>query len=98
MCTVKVLRQFGFDASLLRSAAVAVDAEALASTAMLFVRGAPSVIGQLVSQGTLPTDYQQVTIITLSISIVLILLLFIMLSLMIMIIIIIIIIFQVMMS
>jgi len=60
MCTVKVLRQFGFDASLLRSAAVAVDAETSSSTAMLFLRGAPSVIGQLVSQDTLPADYQQV--------------------------------------
>ena len=60
MGTVKVLRQFGFDASLLRSAAVAVEAEAPSSTAMLFVRGAPSVIGQLVSPDTLPPDYHQV--------------------------------------
>ena len=60
MCTVKVLRQFGFDASLLRSAAVAVDAETSSSTAMLFLCGAPSVIGQLVSQDTLPADNQQV--------------------------------------
>ena len=60
MCTVKVLRQLGFDASLLRSAAVAVEAEAPSNTAMLFVRGAPSVIGQLVSPDTLPADYRQV--------------------------------------
>ena len=60
---MKVLRQFGFDASLLRSAAVAADAEAPSSTAMLFLRGAPSIIGQLVSQDTLPPDYHQVMII-----------------------------------
>ena len=59
---MKVLRQFGFDASLMRSAAIAADAEAPSSSAMLFLRGAPSIIGQLVSQDTLPPDYHQVMI------------------------------------
>jgi len=60
MCTLTVLRRFGFEAPLLRSGVVAVDGAAAANTAMLFVHGAPSVIEQLVSKDTLPSDYRQV--------------------------------------
>ena len=60
MCTVRVLRQFGFDATLLRSGAVTVDNHAPANTATLFLRGAPSVIEQLVSKDTLPPSYREV--------------------------------------
>ncbi|KAL0045606.1 hypothetical protein WJX82_011184 [Trebouxia sp. C0006] len=60
MCTLTVLRRFGFEAPLLRSGVVAVDGAAAANTAVLFVHGAPSVIEQLVSKDTLPSDYCQV--------------------------------------
>ncbi len=60
MCTLSVLRRFGFEAPLLRSGVVAVDSAAAANTAVLFVHGAPSVIEQLVSKDTLPSNYRQV--------------------------------------
>lgn len=60
MCTLTVLRRFGFEAPLLRSGVVAVDSAAATNTAVLFVHGAPSVIEQLVSKDTLPSDYRQV--------------------------------------
>lgn len=62
ICNLSVVRRFGFEASLLRSGAVAVDNQDSADTALFFVHGAPLVIQQLVCKDTLPADCQQVTL------------------------------------
>ena len=61
MCTLRVVRQFGFDAQLLRSGVVAFDDYGPSGTATFFLRGAPLVIEQLVDKDSLPADYRQVS-------------------------------------
>ena len=60
MYTLQTVRQFGFDPQLLRSGVVVLDNQAPSDTATFFVRGAPTVIEQLVDKGTLPADFRQV--------------------------------------
>ena len=56
--TLQVLRRFEFDPALMRSGVVAVDCED-PETGLVFVRGAPSVVEQLVRGGHMPVDYRQ---------------------------------------
>ena len=58
MSMLRVLRHFEFDSALMRSAVLAVNCED-PDTGMFFVRGAPSVVEQLVRGGQVPTDYRQ---------------------------------------
>ena len=60
MYVLQIVRQFGFDPQLLRSGVVVLDNHAPSDTATLFVRGAPTVIEQLVAKDTLPADFRQV--------------------------------------
>lgn len=60
MYTLQTVRQFGFDPHLLRSGVVVLDNHAPSDTATFFVRGAPTVIEQLVDKDTLPADFRQV--------------------------------------
>ena len=57
---LQVLKRFEFEAQLMRSGVVAVDLEEDSNMALLFVRGAPARIEQLLQGGGLPTDYHQV--------------------------------------
>ena len=61
MNTMQVVRQFGFDAQLLRSGVVATDSYSPSDTATFFLRGAPTVIEQLVDKDSIPHDYRQVS-------------------------------------
>ena len=61
MSMLRVLRHFEFDSALMRSAVLAVNCED-PDTGMFFVRGAPSVVEQLVKGGQVPTDYRQASI------------------------------------
>ena len=58
---LQVLKRFEFESCLMRSGVVAVDPEGPPHTALLFVRGAPAKIEQLVKGGVLPDDYRQVS-------------------------------------
>ena len=57
---LQVLKRFEFESRLMRSGVVAVDSQGPPNTALLFVRGAPAKIEQLVKGGVLPPDYHQV--------------------------------------
>lgn len=57
--TLKVLRRFEFESPLMRSGVVAIDTEE-PDTGLLFVRGAPATIAQLIRGGQIPDDYRQV--------------------------------------
>ena len=61
MSMLRVLRRFEFDPALMRSAVLAVDGED-PDTGLFFVRGAPSVVEQLVKGGQVPSDYRQVSL------------------------------------
>ena len=56
--TMQVLRRFEFDPALMRSGVVAVDCND-PDTGLVFVRGAPSVVEQLIRGGQVPEDYRQ---------------------------------------
>ena len=58
--TVKVLKRFEFEPSLMRSGVVVADRDKPASPPLLFVRGAPTKIEELVRGGILPPDFRQV--------------------------------------
>ena len=60
MTTLKVLKRFEFEASLMRSGVIAVDSAKPGSPALLFVRGAPTKVQGLVSGDSLPPDFHQV--------------------------------------
>ena len=57
--TLQVLRRFDFESPLMRSGVVAIDTEE-PDTGLLFVRGAPATIAQLIRGGQIPEDYRQV--------------------------------------
>ena len=57
---MNVLKRFEFESRLMRSGVVAVDSQGQPGTALLFVRGAPARVEQLIKGGVLPSDYQQV--------------------------------------
>ncbi|DBA96365.1 TPA: hypothetical protein ACH3X3_002538 [Trebouxia sp. C0006] len=57
--TLQILRRFEFEASLMRSGVVAVDTDN-PDTGLLFVRGAPSTVEQLIRGGQIPADFRQV--------------------------------------
>ena len=59
--TLRVLRRFEFDPAVMRSAVVAVDCDD-PDRGMFFVRGAPSVVEQLVRGGQVPPDYRQASL------------------------------------
>ena len=59
--TLQVLRRFEFDPALMRSGVVAVDCDD-PDTGLVFVRGAPSVVEQLVRRGHVPADYRQASL------------------------------------
>lgn len=58
--TLQVLRRFEFEAALMRSGVVAVDTDD-PDTGLLFVRGAPSIVEQLIRGGQIPANYRQVS-------------------------------------
>lgn len=60
--TLKVLKRFEFEASLMRSGVIAVDRAKPRSPALLFVRGAPNKVQGLVSDDSLPPDFHQVLV------------------------------------
>ena len=57
---LQVLKRFEFESRLMRSGVVAVDKDEDPNTALLFVRGAPAKVEQLIRGGVLPADYHQV--------------------------------------
>jgi len=57
--TLQVLRRFEFEAPLMRSGVIAVDTNN-PDTGLLFVRGAPSTVEQLIRGGQIPADFRQV--------------------------------------
>lgn len=57
---LQVLKRFEFESRLMRSGVVAVDSEEDPNTALLFVRGAPAKVEELIRGGVLPADYHQV--------------------------------------
>ena len=57
---LQVLKRFEFEARLMRSGVVARDERSPLGTALLFVRGAPARIEQLVKGGILPSDFHEV--------------------------------------
>ncbi len=57
--TLQILRRFEFEAALMRSGVIAVDTDN-PDTGMLFVRGAPSTVEQLIRGGQIPGDFRQV--------------------------------------
>ena len=60
MYTLQTVQQFGFDPQLLKSGVVMLYNHAPSDTATFFVRGATTVIEQLVDKDTLPADFRQV--------------------------------------
>ena len=58
--TLRILRRFEFEASLMRSGTVCDDSDGTDNSALLFVRGAPSTIERLIASEKLPSDYRQV--------------------------------------
>ena len=58
--TLSILRRFEFESSLMRSGAVCTDSAGPPDSALLFVRGAPSMVEQLVGTGRIPADFRQV--------------------------------------
>ena len=57
---LQVLKRFEFESRLMRSGVVAVDSDEDPNTALLFVRGAPAKVEQLIKGGVLPPNYHQV--------------------------------------
>lgn len=57
---LQVLKRFEFESRLMRSGVVAMDSSGRHAKTLLFVRGAPAQIEQLIRGGVLPPDYQKV--------------------------------------
>lgn len=57
---LQVLKRFDFESRLMRSGVVATDSSGHHTKTLLFVRGAPTQIEQLIRGGVLPPDYQKV--------------------------------------
>ena len=57
--TLEVLKRFEFESQLLRSGVLAVDSAGPADEAIIFVRGAPASIEQLMGSHQVPADYHQ---------------------------------------
>ena len=60
VATLHVLKRFEFEPRLLRSGVLAVDSVGSPGQALVFVRGAPESIQQVVGRDNLPADYCQV--------------------------------------
>lgn len=58
--TLRVLQRFEFEPGLMRSGVIACEQGAASGTALLFVKGAPSMLKPLLKAETLPPDFQQV--------------------------------------
>ena len=54
------LKRFEFESQLLRSGVLAVDSAGPSDEAVIFIRGAPSCIEQLLGNNQVPNDYHQV--------------------------------------
>ena len=57
---LQVLKRFEFESRLMRSGVVATDSSGRHTKTLLFVRGAPAQIEQMIRGGVLPPDYQKV--------------------------------------
>ena len=57
---LRLMKQFGFESGLMRSGVIVEDSEGLPGAALLFVRGAPAKVEQLVKGHQLPPDYTTV--------------------------------------
>ena len=55
-----ILKRFEFEAPLLRSGVLVVDDDGEVDTALVFIRGAPVVVEQLIKNSSTPADYRQV--------------------------------------
>ena len=60
MTTLTVLKRFEFESQLLRSGVLAVDSAGHSDEALIFIRGAPACIEQIVGKDQVPSDYRQV--------------------------------------
>lgn len=58
--TLTVLKRFEFESQLLRSGVLAVDSAGSSDETVVFVRGAPSCIEQLMGKDKVPPNYCQV--------------------------------------
>ena len=58
---VSILRVLEFDPETLKSGTVVLSDDASSGSALLFVRGAPSVIQDLVQPASVPNDFNQVS-------------------------------------
>lgn len=58
--TLQVLKRFEFEPQLLRSGVLAVDPAGTPDEAVVFIRGAPASIEQIVGKDRVPADYCQV--------------------------------------
>lgn len=61
--TLHILKTLEFSSQTLRSGVVVQASDAPPNTAHLFIRGAPSVISDMVQQSSLPPDFDQVLLI-----------------------------------
>ena len=57
--TLKLLKRFEFESQLLRSGVLAVDSTGSADEAVVFVRGDPGSIEQVIGKDQVPADYRQ---------------------------------------
>lgn len=60
VATLSVLRVLEFKTETLRSGAVVLSSDAPAGSALLFLKGAPGVIAELVDHASIPEDFSQV--------------------------------------
>ena len=60
MTTLTIIKQFEFEAQLLRSGVLAVASAGSTDEVLFFVRGAPASIEQLLGSKSIPHDYRQV--------------------------------------
>lgn len=58
--TLRVLKRLEFDSQLLRSGVLAVDKSGSSDETVVFVRGAPSCIEQIMGKDKVPPNYRQV--------------------------------------
>lgn len=58
--TLTVLKRFEFESQLLRSGVLAVDSTGSSDETIVFVRGAPSCIEQVMGKDKVPPNYRQV--------------------------------------
>ena len=57
--SLKVLKRFEFESQLLRSGVLATDSAGPADEAIIFIRGAPASIEQLMGPLRVPADYRK---------------------------------------